>query len=115
MRLSATDVASIQESGLDIEIVRAVMERRQVLVKQFAINAGVARSQVSEALAGAAGRSLSFAWVLRQDAEFVAEVMAETNRRLGLTSEGQRQQSFDALVELLRSVWFRERREERTA
>ena len=121
-RFDATAVAAPTPDGtqteapdLDVEAVRAVLEHRKLLVKRFAINAGVARSQVSEALAGAAGRKIALAWVLAQEEDqpgFVRQVFDEIERRMGLTPAAQRIASFEALVELLRVVWFRERRKE---
>lgn len=114
MRLTATVPASVPDA-IDVEILLTVMARHGITKELFAQNAGVSRTTVQEAFAKQRGRKIAFAAVLAQGAAFVADVQDETNRRLGLSLDAQRQESFDAIVAVLRSVYFRERREERTA
>ena len=108
-RMSATECdASAEEAPaerLDVEIVRAVMDRLHVPVKVFAIRADASRSQVSEALAGTAGRHLAFGWLLAQGAEFMGELQAEIDRRLGLTPRSKRAAKAELIAELVRTVF----------
>lgn len=108
-RLAATPLIEPEISEVDVEIVRAVMARQHVQVQDFARNAGASRSQVSEALNSVPGRNISFRWVLKQDELFVRDVLNEIEKRLRLSPQAQREESFEALVAVLRAIWFRER------
>lgn len=81
--------------------------------KVLAHNAGVAASAWSDAF-NKRQRNLEIDWIYAQGAQFVALYQAEVNRLLGLTHEAQRQESFEAVVAVLRAIWFRPRAERMT-
>ncbi|MEO8483104.1 MAG: hypothetical protein ABI634_12895 [Acidobacteriota bacterium] len=112
MRLPATDPDCANETAIDLAILNAVMTRHGMSATLFAQNAGASRTVVQEALTGQRGRKVAFAWVLAQGADFVRDVQEATNRQLRLTPTAEREESFEAVVELLRRVWFRERQDE---
>ena len=107
---------------VDGPAVRAVMDRRGIPVKVFAINAKASRTQVSEALQGVVGRHLALGWVLAQEEHypgFVDDVFAEISLRMGMTASAQRHESFGRMKadieQAIRPYWFRPRSEERGA
>ena len=99
--------------ALYAECVRTVMQRRGLSVKAAAIAAQCSETAFGEAINDREGRNLAGHWVLAQGQEFNDDVTEEFRRQMGWSIEAKRAVTFDALVELLRVIWFRERQSER--
>lgn len=103
--------------GVELEVVRAVMERHHVNVTEIAKVSGASRTQIGEALDGRPGRNFCLGWIValhRKHPLFVRDVLDDLGAALGFTPESQRQDSFDAMVAILKYAWFRPRRAERS-
>lgn len=96
-------------------LVREAMRTSRLSQKEFAIDAGVTESAVSDALAGA--RLLPSEWVWAQTHRgFREELRAIEARERGLTIESQREYRTNLIIELVRQLLLSgERREERAS